>query len=162
MITKTNWDKIVSGSELLNAIKLRKKQFVEKKERRIALPELQEEGWEEYKQYKDPKYVGVRMKKPFYEVFEDTVWLIFAKMGFHYMNSDRNFGMTYDFQNPNHTQQIDVFAADDECVVIVECKSAETRRDGNFKKEIEALHSQIDNLTKEARQQFPGRKVKFI
>lgn len=162
MISKTNWGKIVSGKELSSAKSQRSKIYIEKKERRIALPELEEEGWEEYKQYKNPKIVGVRMKKPFYEVFEDTVWLLFAKMGFTYMNVDRNFEMTYDFQNPDHTQQIDVFAADDECVVIVECKSAESRRDGNFKKEIEAFHSQMDTIAKEAKKQFPGRKVKFV
>ena len=162
MLTKTNWDKIVTGKELAAAKTLRNKQYIEKKERRIALPELIEEGWEEYKQYKNPKFVGVRMKKPFYDFFEDSVWLLFAKMGFKYMNSDRDFVMSYDFQNPDHTQQIDVFAADEESVIIVECKSAETRREGNFKKEIEALHSQMDSLRKEARKQFPGRNVKFV
>lgn len=162
MISKTNWEKIVSGKDLTSAKKLRSKLYIEKKERRVALEELQEEGWEEYRQYKNQKIVGVRKGKPFSEVFEDTVWLLFANMGFTYMNADKNFVMSYDFQDPNHTQQIDVFAADDECVIIVECKSAETRRDSNFKKEIEALHGQMDNLAKEARKQFPKRKVKFI
>ena len=162
MDSKTNWDKIVCDQDLSKAKTFRAKQYIEKKERRIALPELIEEGWEEYKQYKNPKYVGVRIKKPFYDLFEDTVWLLFAKMGFTYMNSDRDFVMSYDFQNPNHTQQIDVFAADEDCVIIVECKSSEMRRDGNFKKEIEALHGQMDGLGKEARKKFPGRKVKYI
>lgn len=102
------------------------------------------------------------MKKPFFDQFEDTIWLLFARMGFSYLNSDRDFAMSYDFHNLNHTQQIDVFAADEECVLIVECKSSETRKDGNFKKEIEALHGQMEGLAKEARKQFPGRKVKFI
>ncbi|MFR4318216.1 MAG: hypothetical protein ACLT2Z_01310 [Eubacterium sp.] len=78
------------------------------------------------------------------------------------MNSDRNFKMSYDRSNPQFTQQIDVFAADEETVLIVECKSAEKRKDGTFKKNIEALHGQMDGLTKEARKQFPNRKVKFI
>ena len=162
MISKTNWEKIVSGKDLASAKTLRSKIYIEKKERRVALAELQDEGWEEYKQYRNPKFVGVRKRKSFSEVFEDTLWLLFAKMGFTYMNADKNFVMSYDFQDPNHTQQIDVFAADDECVIIVECKSAETRRDSNFKKEIEALHGQMDNLSKEARRQFPKHKVKFI
>lgn len=162
MDSKTNWEKIVAGKELSAAKTLRAKKYIEKKERRIALPELIEEGWEEYKSYKNPKFVGVRMEKPFYDQFEDSVWLLFAKMGFKYMNSDRDFVMSHDFQNPDHTQQIDIFAADEECIIIAECKSSETRRDGNFKKEIEALHGQMDGLAKEARKKFPGRKVKFI
>ena len=162
MDSKTNWEKIVTGQELSNAKKYRAKQYVEKKERRIALPELIEEGWEEYKAYKNPKYVGVRMRKPFFDQFEDNVWLLFARMGFTYMNSDREFIMSYDYQNPNHTQQIDVFAADEECIIIVECKSSETRKEGVFKKDIEALHGQMEGLMKEARKKFPGRKIKFI
>ncbi len=162
MESKTNWEKIVTGKELSTAKTIRAKQYIEKKERRIALPELIEEGWEEYKSYKNPKFVGVRMKKPYYDQFEDTVWLLFAKMGFTHMNRDREFMMSYDYQKPDHTQQIDVFAADEECVIIVECKSSETRKEGVFKKEIEALHGQMDGLAKEARKRFPGRKVKFI
>ena len=89
MISKTNWEKIVSGKDLASAITRHSKIYIEKKERRVALEELQEEGWEEYKQYKNSKFVGVRKRKPFPEVFEDTVWLLFAKMGFTYMNADK-------------------------------------------------------------------------
>lgn len=162
MDSKTNWEKIVSNEDLALSKRQREKQYIESKQRRIALPELIDEGWEEYKAYKDPKYVGVRKKKPFYDFFEDTVWLLFAKMGFTHMNSDRDFVMSHDFQNPNHTKQIDVFAADEECVIIVECKSSEVRKDSNFKTDLEALYGMMEGLTKEARKQFPGRKVKFI
>jgi len=162
MTSKTRWDKIVTGSELISARTNRSKSFIVRKERRLALPDLIEEGWEEYKEYKDPKFIGVKKDKPFDEQFEDKVWLLFAKMGFNYLNSDRHFEMSYDFQNPEFTQQIDVFAADDESVIIVECKAAESPKDGVFKKQIEALHGQMDGLAKEARKQFPGRKVKFI
>lgn len=162
MMSKTRWDKIVSGQELSSAKTKRSKTFVLSKERRSSLQELLDEGWEYYKDYKDPKYISVKKDKPVDEQFEDKVWLLFAKMGFTHMNSDRNFEMSYDFQNPDHTQQIDIFAADDESVIIVECKAAESLKDGVFKKPIEALHGQMEGLAKEARKQFPGRKVKFI
>lgn len=162
MMSKTRWDKIVSGKELSYAKMQRSKAFIVSKERRSSLEELIDEGWEFYKDYKNPKFVGVKKDKPIGEQFEDKVWLLFAKMGFSYMNCDRNFKMSYDYQNPDFTQQIDVFAADEESVIIVECKAAETLKDGAFKKNIEALHDQMDGLAKEARKQFPGRKVKFI
>lgn len=50
--TKTKWDSIVSSKDLLTAKALRMKTFITAKERRVALPELIEEGWEEYKSYK--------------------------------------------------------------------------------------------------------------
>lgn len=160
--TKTKWESIVSGEALIKVRKLRSKTFIESKERRVALPELNEEGWEEYKSYKNNKFVGVRKKKRFDEVFEDRVWCLFEKLGFIYMNKDRSFIMSYDFNDPNNTQQIDVFAADEETVIIVECKAAETIKDGVFKKPLEAFRGQMDGLRREAQKKFPKAKVKFI
>lgn len=160
--TKTKWDNIVSGPDLQKARTSRSKVFVEAKERRLALPDLIEEGWEEYKSYKNPKFVGVRKAKKYDEVFEDRVWCLFAKLGFTHMNKDRYFEMSYDYQNPNITQQIDVFAADEETVIIIECKASESIKDGVFKKPIEAFHSQMDGLRHEAQKRFPKAKVKFL
>ena len=160
--TKTNWDNLVSADALAKVKASRSNTFVFKKERRLALPELTEEGWVECKSYKNNRFVGVRKDKPFDEVFEDRVWCLFAKLGFTYLNKDRSFRMSYDYQNPNNTQQIDVFAADDETVVIVECKAAETIKDGVFKKKLEALHGQMEGLRKEAQKKFQKTKVKFI
>lgn len=160
--TKTKWDLLVSGEALQATYAQRKKTFIEDKVRRTLLPELEEEGWEEYKRYKNEKFVGVRKFKKFDEVFEDYVWCLFAGFGFSQLNKNRFFEMSYDFQNPNHTQQIDVFAADDETVIIVECKAAEKLKDGNFKKPLEAFHGQMEGLRREARKRFPKAKVKFI
>ncbi len=160
--TKTKWESIVSGEALIKVRKLRSKTFIESKERRVALPELNEEGWEEYKSSKNNNFVGVRKNKRFDEVFEDRVWCLFEKLGFIYMNKDRSFIMSYDFNDPNNTQQIDVFAADEETVIIVECKAAETIKDGVFKKPLEAFRGQMDGLRREAQKKFPKAKVKFI
>ena len=121
METCTKWDKIVSGEELAKIKTYRGKAYFEKKERRAALDELLGEGWEFFKEYKDNRFIGVRKLKKFDEQFEDRVWMLFAKMGFPYLNSDRHFVMSYNYQNPSLTQQIDVFAADEETVIIVEC-----------------------------------------
>lgn len=161
-MSNTTWDKIVSDKALAEARALRNRTFVVKKDWKIALPELEKEGWTSYKTYADPRYIGVRKEKTFDEQFEDKVWLLFAKMGFTYMNSDRNFQMSYDYQNPNFTQQVDVFAADEESIIIVECKSSEKPREVQFKKQIEAFHGQMEGLLKEAKRKYPGRKVKFI
>ena len=56
----TNWEKIVSGKDLVKAKNLRKNQYVEARERRVALSELEEEGWEYVKDYADPKFIKVR------------------------------------------------------------------------------------------------------
>lgn len=157
----TNWDNLVSDNELRKVKALRNKTFITKKERRVALEELQKEGWSHLKDYKDERFVGVKKDKPFYEQFEDKVWLLFANMGFTTLNKDSNFKMSFD-KNENTTQQIDVFAADNETVIIVECKSSETLRDKDFKKAIEAFHGQMEGLRTEVRKHFGKRKIKFI
>lgn len=158
----TNWENIVSGKELITAKNKRKNMYIEARERKVALEELEEEGWEYVKDYADSKFVKVRKEKPFYERFEDQIWLLFFQMGFKHLNRDANFKMNYDFNNPDFTQQIDVFAADDETILIVECKSSEDLNEVQFKKDIEKLHGQMEGLRKCALKQYPGRKVKFI
>jgi DNA sulfur modification protein DndB len=161
-MSKTKWDKIVSGNNL-DRVKIgRSKDFITLRERSIALPDFEEEGWVKYRSYKDPKFIGIKKNKKFDELFEDKIWLILYNMGFTHMNLDRNFEMSYDPQNEAITQQIDVFAADDETVLVIECKASETLRDGIFKKQIEAFRSQMEGLRKEISQRFPGRKIKFI
>lgn len=158
----TNWEKIVCGKNLESAKRLRKNPYIEEKNRKVALAELEEEGWEYIKDYANPKFVKVRKEKNFDEQFEDKVWLLFANMGFTHMNSDRNFRMSYYFPDPELTQQIDVFAVDKETIIFVECKSAEDVKNGVFKKELEALKGQMSGLRKTALKEFPNRKVKFI
>lgn len=158
----TNLENIVSGKELITAKNKRKNLYIEARERKVALEELEEEGWEYVKDYADSKFVKVRKEKPFYERFEDQIWLLFFQMGFKHLNRDANFKMNYDFNNPDFTQQIDVFAADDETILIVECKSSEDLNEVQFKKDIEKLHGQMEGLRKCALKQYPGRKVKFI
>lgn len=158
----TNWENIVSGKELITAKNKRKNLYIEARERKVALEELEEEGWEYVKDYADSKFVKVRKEKPFFERFEDQIWLLFFQMGFKHLNRDANFKMNYDFNNPDFTQQIDVFAADDETILIVECKSSEDLNEVQFKKDIEKFHGQMEGLRKCALKRYPGRKVKFI
>ena len=158
----TSWNLIVSGNELRKERGLRGKTAVQSKQRAVALQELQEEGWELVKHYKDHKFVSVQKAKPFDVLFEDRVWTLFHDLGFTHMNQGHDFKMNCDFHNPDHTQQIDVFAAADETVIIIECKSAEKLKTKTFKKEIEALIGQMDCLRVEAQKQFPSCKVKFI
>lgn len=62
----TNWENIVSGKELITAKNKRKNLYIEARERKVALEELEEEGWEYVKDYADSKFVKVRKEKPFY------------------------------------------------------------------------------------------------
>ena len=107
------------------------------------------------------KKIKIKKDKPQDEIFEDTVWMLFYNLGFSTLNRDQHFIMAYG-KAKGETQQIDVFAVDDETIIIVECKSAVTPKDGVFKKDIEALGGKMEGLRAEALKRYPAKKVKFI
>ncbi len=160
-MSKTTWDRIVTGNELKQAKRERNTPFYTKTIFRSSLEDEVEDGWEFLSDFKNPKKVKVKKDKPQDEIFEDTVWTMFANLGFSAMNRDKHFVMSYGAASAQ-TQQVDVFAVDEETVVFVECKSAQKLKDGIFKKEIEALGAKMAGLRAEALTEYPDRKCKFI
>lgn len=160
-MSKTTWDRIVTGDELKRAKRERNTPFFTKTIFRSSLEDEAEDGWEFLSDLKNPKKVKVKKDKPQDEVFEDTVWTMFANLGFSAMNRDKHFVMSYGPAGAQ-TQQIDVFAVDEETILFVECKSAQKLKDGVFKKEIEALNAKMNGLRTEALAEYPDRKCKFI
>jgi DNA sulfur modification protein DndB len=103
----------------------------------------------------------MRREKRHDVAFEDRVWATFARLGFSRLNRDRAFRLQYGTAT-NQTQQVDIFAADDEVVVIIECKSTEKVRSEPFKKETEAIAGQKAGMIRRIHEEYPQRKVKFI
>jgi DNA sulfur modification protein DndB len=124
-----------------------------------SIPEMESEGWVVDK--RNAKSVRMRKPKPHDVAFEDRVWAAFAKLNFTSLNRDRLFIVRYGDAS-GETQQVDVFAADDEVVLVIECKSCESVRTAQFKKEIEAMRGQRSGILREIRKEFPNHKVKFI
>ncbi|NBV92204.1 MAG: DGQHR domain-containing protein, partial [Flavobacteriia bacterium] len=117
------------------------------------------EGWTIEKEFKNS--IRVSKSKPFDLAFEDEVWSLFGLMGYKFLNKDRNFILPYDKNNPTQTKQIDIFAKDDETILIVECKSSESNKRGDFKKELESYIGIIEGLRKSVSALFPRSKYKF-
>lgn len=106
----------------------------------------------------------VRMKKPKNcEIkFIDEVWLTFANLGFTYLNRDSNFEICYDEKESKRTQHIDVFAADEETVVFVICRSAETpQQKVSFREIAEKICLRKEGIIREIRKDFFNKKLKI-
>ena len=156
------WDSIVKSSQVRsNLLKRKKSEIFES-----IYPELREryenEGWILDRKFKTK--VKMKKAKSFDLAFEDKVWSTICGLGFGKMNKDRNFKMPYsdDFEL---TQQINVFAADDETILLVECKATEEEsKKGNFKEVIEEIGGKKEDILKALKKLFPDRKhkVKFI
>ena len=115
-------DGIVAGDELEQAYKKRNVKYLYKKVVKQDLQPFFDEGWEKTG-YRHRDFVGLRKLKEVASGFEDEVWCIFKRMGFQEMNKDGSFSIPrYD---TSVSKQVDVFAKDDQCICIIECKSAE-------------------------------------
>lgn len=102
------------------------------------LEKYESEGWRKIKECKSS--IRVEKAKPADVLFEDEVWTLCAKMGFHILNKDRYYRLPYSSSDEKLTQQIDVFAADGETVLIIECKSTcGDPKQSSFKEAIEAI-----------------------
>jgi DNA sulfur modification protein DndB len=105
----------------------------------------------------------IKKLKPFDRLFEDNVWTLFASLGYEYMNSDRNFRLSYSKEQKVPGKQIDVFAVDNETILIIECKSCEKKRNISFQKEINEINGIREGITSNLRKTFEGeRKIAWV
>ncbi|HSX35946.1 MAG TPA: DGQHR domain-containing protein [Patescibacteria group bacterium] len=153
--------RLVSGKDINRELALRRQIYLYESvnlNKPQLIAEMISEGWEQEREYKTT--AKLRRLKSLDVQCEDRVWTLFALMGFKVMNKDRNFHIPYNLKE-NLTQQIDVFAKDDETILIVECKSAEKLKQGDFKKDLEATAGQMEGLQKSIRALFPDENLKF-
>lgn len=158
----TDWDKILSQAEVPIAMRERKKTYTEKTTWRVALEKEKTEGWYFFKDTKNPDKVKVRRDKSESVNFENRLWVLFAQMGFTRLNRDAHFEIEYSIKTQNHKKQIDVFAADEETVLVVECKCAEKPKEKAWKTELEAIKGYMQGVRNEISKEFPNHNIKFF
>jgi len=155
-------DQLISDSALKKQLKSRIQLFTFENINPALKETYVADGWTIEKEFK--KSVKVFKKKSVDLSFEDEVWCTFAQLGFTKLNSNRQFKICY-ADDETITQQIDVFAADDEAILLVECKATDGEpKRGNFKEAIEATGGKKEGLIKVIRKAFPEskHKIKFI
>lgn len=154
---------LVSGDEISSELRRRKSKDLHKTvsgstrkliDEKVKLEE--EDGWRVVR--KNAKSTRMAKPKPVDEQLEDEVWSILAQMGFKEMSKGRNFTIAVEDGLP--PRQIDVFAKDDESIIIVEC----TRRDEPGKKSMANLIDKIrairESQLKSIRKAY-GQQAKF-
>ncbi|WP_430604869.1 DGQHR domain-containing protein [Enterococcus sp. DIV0125] len=151
-------DGLVADKDLVKAKNIRMKLFITDKVLKGAEEPYLLKGWELDKELKTQ--YRIKKAKPQEDQFENEVWLTFYRLGFPYMNRDKNFKFSF---GKGLSQQVDVLAADDETVLFIECKY--TYHKGkltSFKKEIEAIAGQRNEIIRKVNSQGKKKKVKFI
>lgn len=130
------------------------------------LQEAEQNGWERIKKGRVKKGSKVRIQKPKKdeERFENRVWRLLANLGYKQLNIDRNWELPFG-SNPVDKHQIDVFAKDDDSVLLVECKCAKaTGTQTSFKDTLDAYDRAMKGFPAAIRDLFPDEtlKIKFI
>ena len=159
---------LVSGDDLNSEIRKRKSKDVlktvtaAKKNLISAKVKLEEEdGWRVVR--KNTKSTRMSKPKPSDEQLEDEVWTILAQMGFKEMSAGRRFTIAVEDGLP--PRQIDVFAKDDESVVIVECTQQDKPGRRSMANLIQKIRAIRENLHVSVRKEYGKQvklKVKFV
>lgn len=154
--------KLAAEKEIQNLLKTRKRNVVLETVKPKHLDAYIEDGWEVDREFKET--IRVKKDKPTDMAFEDRVWALFAQIGFNFLNRDRQFHLPYDKKDSSLTQQIDVLAKDDETILLIECKTAESNKRGDFKETLEAMLGKIAGLRNSLNAMFPNvkHKIKFL
>ena len=102
----------------------RRKPFDEKAILADVIPEHEAEGWKVDRKLK--RKTTVRKEKEIDERVENRFWMLLFKMCYPEMNEGRKFTALIERKGAEPLRkQIDVFAKDDETVIVAECKAAE-------------------------------------
>jgi DNA sulfur modification protein DndB len=150
--------RLVTGSDLKNELKLRKNDFIFESVSESKREEFENDGWQIDRLFSRSKKIKFKKQKPVDIRFEDKVWTMLANLGFTFLNKNRSFHLPYDNDN---SQQIDIIAKDDECILLIECKATESNKRGDFKKDLEAMAQKMAGLRKSIQILFPDSKLKF-
>lgn len=152
--------KLVKDKEIKSNQRVRASSFVHKTVDKRLLSDYEGTEWIQDKENK--KSIAFKKPKSHFTMFEDKVWVILAKMGFTTLNkSDLKLPYTTDETIPG--KQIDVFAADSETIILVECKSAQEMKKEYFSTVLNEYDKVISGGSKVLKKEFTDKhKIRYI
>lgn len=120
------------------------------------------EGWEEFGTALKTKS-KVRKRKDHSTKFEDDIWCQLYELGYRQLNISNDFRLNFG-KEALEKKQIDVFAVNDDSILLIECKSSQIpAKAPSFKTEFESLTNKLSGYSKTLEQLFgKGRKIKYI
>lgn len=152
--------KLVKDKEIKSHLKHRSSAFVFETVDKRLLADYDLAEWTQHKEGK--KSVVLKKPKPHHVQFEDRVWTILAKMGFTILNN-KGFRLPYVDDESIPGKQIDAFAADEETIIVVECKSAEVMKKAHFSKELNEYDKVIAGGNRVLKKAFSDKhKIRYI
>jgi DNA sulfur modification protein DndB len=121
----------------------------------------EEQGWAVQRENK----TSWRMRRPkrFDEVLENRFWATLYRFGYSDLNSGRSFTIAVGKGTEATKKQVDVFAKDDETVVVAECKACQTPTKRSLLKDLNEFAGLMKPIADAVRTHYGvGFKPKFI
>lgn len=135
----------------------RNRPFEEKTVTPGALADYEPKGWREAK--RSPNSLRIRLDRKPDEILENRFWCCLYRLGYPELNIGRNFQIPITEGKGPVTKQIDVFARDDETVVVAECKTAEEYKKKSIQKDLGEFHANKKSIADAIRKHY-GRDFK--
>jgi len=153
---------LIKNHGITTDLKTRNRTYDQLTINKLLLPQYKSSGWSTVKENKNT--FVIRTPKPHDKAFEDRVWTCLAKMGFEEMNGTSSLKLVYLTSANVPGRKLDVYAADKETVIIVECKSAEELKKKNLQTIINDFITVKNGSAPFLQKLYQGekRKVKFI
>lgn len=118
-------------------------------------------GWQVVRENKSS--LRMRKQKSFDEVLENRFWSTLYRFGYSELNLGRNFKIKLAKNNDATEKQIDVFAKDDETVIIAECKACEKPTKRSLLKDLNEFSGLMKPISDTLRKHYgDGYKPKII
>jgi DNA sulfur modification protein DndB len=114
---------IAHDKEIQRLLRIKSRSYDQITIRKPLFEEYSLKGWTLAKENKETHII--RRKKSHDKAFEDQIWTLCAKMGFGNLNGEIPLKLIYSHELTLPGRKLDVYAADQETVLIIECKSAE-------------------------------------
>lgn len=148
-------------ADLYKEYNLRRKEYVEKRVATSDVADFVAEGWAVERE--DAKRAVVRKRKPIGDRLEDRFWCALYKMGYEELSTGQTFNILVSKKNePPIYKQVDVFAKDDETVIIAECKACLTPKKRSLQKDLNEFIALKGPMAAAVRKHYPNFKPKII
>jgi hypothetical protein len=137
----------------------RRKFFDEKSVAGDAIQDHEAKGWQIDRKLK--RVTKVKREKEIDERLENRFWMLLVKLGYPEISDGRNFTVLIERKGAEPLRkQVDVFAKDDETVIVAECKASEKLTRRSLQKDLEEFANLKGPISNAIRKHY-GTSIKL-
>lgn len=153
---------LIEPSKLAREAVKRRKPIHEETISAAQIPEYEAEGWQLDRTLK--RHTRMKREKAIDERLENRFWMLLFRLGYPEMNEGRQFTVQIERKGAAPLRkQIDVFAKDDETVVVAECKASEKPTRRSLQKDVEEFANLKGPISNAVRKHYGSTsKLKVI